>query len=97
MKIKIDNNFLVLNPSIMEEKVADIEMLYVAPESRGKKNGYKLLDEARKWAKENGFERLSLCAYPQEDNGMTEYDLMKYYEGYGFDSFEGTEIMYMEV
>lgn len=97
MEIKINNSYIKFMEDTMEENTVEIDMVYVDKAERGKKLGYKLLAEAEKWAKENGYTRLSLCAYPQEDDGMISEDLIEYYKGYGFCSYEGTEIMYMDI
>lgn len=97
MKIEIEKAYIEFKKDICEDNTIEVAMLYVPAEMRGKKIGYKLLAEVEEWAKNNGYTQLSLCAYPQEDNGMTSDDLIEYYRSYGFEQFEGSEIMFMEL
>jgi GNAT superfamily N-acetyltransferase len=97
MKFEIDNAYIEFDKDILEENTVEISMLFVPENMRGQKVGYKLIAKVEEWAKANNYEQLSLCAYPQEDNGITEDALIDYYAGYGFEQYECSEIMYMSI
>lgn len=69
-----------------DEKELEIVKIYVAPENRGNGKGRKLVESAIQYARENGYEKVSLYAYAQEDNGLTTEQLIKWYASMGFES-----------
>lgn len=97
MRIEIDKAYVEYKEDICEEDTIEISMLYVPFENRGNKLGYRLLEGVKEWSINNGYTKLSLCAYPQEDNGMTTEELVEYYRLFGFEQFENSEIMFMEI
>lgn len=98
MKIENENGYILFH---QEHEELIIDELFVNPESRGNRAGYKLLNEVKSYAFEHhedeGIETISLCAYPQEKGGITQNALIDYYRDFGFEQFEGTEIMNYEV
>lgn len=69
-----------------EEKELEIVNVYVSPENRGNGNGRKLVESAIDYARENGYETVSLYAYAQEEGGLTTEQLINWYSSMGFES-----------
>lgn len=73
-----------------------ISRLYVKPDRRGHKAGYKLLDWVKNWAQTYGYNALNLEVWPFEALGHLEEismtkALIKYYSAYGFKSMKSNK------
>lgn len=86
MKYESGKSYIEFDTDMMDDTALEIEMVYVDPAERGQKKGYRLLNKAIEYARENGYKSVTLCAYPQEDDGITEEALVEYYRAYGFES-----------
>lgn len=69
-----------------DEKELEITKVYVSPENRGKGKGRELVKQAIQYAKDNGYETISLYAYAQEEGGLTTEQLVDWYASMGFES-----------
>lgn len=86
MKYEIGKSHVEFDPSVMDDTEIEIETLYVHPQERGRRMGYRLLDYVVKYARDNGYEKVGLCAFPDEADGIPEEALIEYYREYGFES-----------
>lgn len=84
MKNNIGQSYISYSQDDMDDTQLCIDMVYVAPEDRGRHLGYALLDLAKEYAIANGYSSLGLYAYSQEEGGIDDDALIEYYEGYGF-------------
>lgn len=69
-----------------DETELEIVKVYVSPEERGKGKGTELINSAIEYAKENGFEKVSLYVCADEEEVMNDEQLIKWYSSLGFES-----------
>jgi ribosomal protein S18 acetylase RimI-like enzyme len=86
MRKEIGKSYIDFSQDDMDESQLCIDMVYVAPEDRGRHLGYTLLDMAKEYARENGYGSMGLYAYSQEEGGISDEALVEYYRDYGFES-----------
>ena len=95
---ELENGYIRLAEDDMEETELVIEMLEVKEKRQG--TGRELVKMAIKYARENGYERITLSAYPQDDS-IKYTDLVTFYEMLGFEveSDDGANgaLMYYEL
>ena len=63
---------------LTEEKVVEIERIYVRKEFHGQQLGRKLIDFCTDWAKEQGFEVIWLGVWEHNPNAIKFYEKMGY-------------------
>jgi ribosomal protein S18 acetylase RimI-like enzyme len=63
---------------LTEEKVVEIERIYVRKEFHGQQLGRKLIDFCTVWAKEQGFEVIWLGVWEHNPNAIKFYEKMGY-------------------
>lgn len=81
-KIELENGYIKLTVDDMEDTELVIDMVEVKEKRQG--TGRKLVEMAIEYAKEEGFKKLTLSAYPQDDS--IEYDdLIDFYRNLGFE------------
>lgn len=71
---------------LTEEKVVEIERIYVLKDFHGQQLGRKLIDFCTAWAKEQGFEVIWLGVWEHNHNAMKFYEKMGY-ERFGKHTF----------
>lgn len=69
-----------------DEKELEIVKVFVAPEERGKGKGTEFVKSAIAYAKENGFETVSLYVCADEEDVMNDEQLINWYSSFGFES-----------
>ena len=86
---KTEEGFVSFHKEVWNENAIYVSKLYVRPDYRGNKAGYKLLDHVKQYAKDNGFSLVYLDVFPFECHNLVEEhirteQLIKYYKAYGF-------------
>lgn len=89
MMHKTEDGYVSFHAEVWNTKEIYVSKLYVNPDQRGHKAGYKLLDHVKQYAKDNGFSLVYLDVYPFECKNLIEEharteQLIKYYKSYGF-------------
>lgn len=79
-------SFIKYWQSDCDEKELEIVKVYVAPEERHLGKGSALINEAIEYAKNNGFETVSLYVCADEEDVMNDEQLINWYRSFGFES-----------
>lgn len=92
MKLEIKNGYIEYSIDDMNDEELVIDLVEVVEKRKG--TGSKLVNEVIKYAKQNNYKAVTLCAYPQ-DNTIELKDLVRFYEKLGFDVEydDGSEVL----
>jgi ribosomal protein S18 acetylase RimI-like enzyme len=61
-----------------KSKYLEVDNMGVIPEYRSKGLGRELMDKAIEWAKENGFQKVYVCSYSENDKAIKFYEKCGY-------------------
>lgn len=91
MMYRNEDGFVSYHQDELDEHEICISKLYVRPERRGKKAGYRLLDAVKTYCKVHFYKTMGLFVYPFEAKNLIEEHemtrrLVEYYSAYGFNS-----------
>ncbi len=84
MKNLQTDSYIKYSQDVVNETELTIDDIFVKKEDRGQGLGRQFVEEAIKYAKDNGYKTVGLYAEPQSDDGLDGDALVEFYRSCGF-------------